>query len=249
MGLAPANGNDGLLDLHQLVRTRIEIANHTRVSTTIFERESNREYRIVPAGPTIAEAEWRECLDRLGAAKCDYLVVSGSLPPGVPRDFYARIAAIARDKDIRMVLDSSGESLSGGLSGERVFLVKPSLSELRHLAGHDLDSDEAIAAAALELVEQGRAEHVAVTLAHAGALLANKDGVLRVPAIPVKAKSAVGAGDSFLAAMTHALVSGRSPADAFRFGVAAGAAAVLTPGTDLCHPADIYRLYAEMPAG
>ncbi|WP_443018374.1 PfkB family carbohydrate kinase [Sphingobium sp. Ant17] len=86
-------------------------------------------------------------------------------------------------------------------------------------------------------------------MGHEGGLLAQRSGVLWLPAVPVEAKSAVGAGDSFLAAMTFALACGRDPVDAFRYGIAAGAAAVLTPGTDLCHRDEVERLYVLVDPG
>ena len=236
---------DGLLDLHQLVRVKIPIAGETRLCTSVFERESSQEYRFMAEGPTVAEAEWQACLAALGEAPCDYLVASGSLPKGVPDDFFARVAAAANKRGIRFVLDSSGAALAGGLAGGGVFLVKPSLGELRGLTGNELANDDEIAAAASAIVTRGEAQHVAVTMGRDGALLANAAGVLRLPAIPVKTASAVGAGDSFLAAMVHAFADGRDAAGAFRYGMAAGAAAVLTPGSGLAQAADIERLFRQ----
>lgn len=234
---------DGLLDMHQLVRTRIAINGHTRVATAVLERESGKEYRFIPPGPTVAQQEWQECLDRLAEVECDFLVASGSLPPGVPEDFYSRIQAIVRPRGIRIVLDTSGAALRAGLAGGGIFLVKPSLGELQQLVGHELNSVDAIATAASEIVRLGQAEYVAVTMGYKGALLANKAGILRLPAVAIEAKSAVGAGDSFLAAMVYGFASDWDSEDAFRYGIAAGAAAVLTPGTDLCHRDDVERLY------
>jgi len=147
-------------------------------------------------------------------------------------------------RGIKMVLDSSGPGLREGLAKGGIHLVKPSLGELRQLVGQGLDTIEAIVAAALDIVQQGKAEYVAVTMGREGAILAERSGALRLPAIAIEAKSAVGAGDSFLAAMVYALASGRVATDAFRYGIAAGAAAVLSPGTNLCHKDDIERLYA-----
>lgn len=237
---------DGLLDQHQLVKTRIPTAGETRLCTTVFERETGREFRFMAEGPVVSDSEWQACLDALADAKCDYLVASGSLPKGVPPDFYARVGAIAKERGMRFVLDSSGPALAQGLAGGDVFLVKPSLDELQALSGQALASDEAVAAAAAAIVERGEAQNVAVTMGPQGAMLANRTGVLRLPAIPVPTASAVGAGDSFVAAMVHALASGWEPNEAFRFGMAGGAAAVLTPGSGLAHPDDIRRLYAAM---
>lgn len=237
---------DGLLDLHQLVRSPIRIAGETRVSTAVHERSTGQEFRFVPGGPEVKEAEWRECLSKLGQARHDFLVASGSLPRGVPANFYAQVAAIAGKNGMRFVLDTSGEALAEGIAGGNVFLAKPSLGEFRALVGGDLPDDTAIAEAATDLVRSGKVEYLAVTMAERGALLASAGGSLRLPAITVQTKSAVGAGDSFLAAMVHALSSGKPVDEAFRFGLAAGAAAVLTPGTDLCRADDVKRLFNRL---
>ncbi|WP_305097190.1 1-phosphofructokinase family hexose kinase [Croceibacterium aestuarii] len=239
---------DGLLDLHQLVRKRIPIGGETRLCTTVYDRESGKEYRFMAEGPVVAEAEWRACLDAIAEVRCDYLVASGSLPQDVPADFYARVARVAEKRGIRFVLDSSGPALAQGLAGPPVFLVKPSLGEFRALTGLPLESEDAIAAAAAELARRGPAEHVVVTMGRDGALLANADGVLRLPSPQVTTASATGAGDSFVAAMVHALASGRDVREAFRFGMAGGAAAVLTPGSGLAPAAEIHRLYEQMRA-
>lgn len=243
-GGATGEALDRLLDLHQLVRNRTKIGGQTRISTSISESTTGEQYRFVTSGPAIAPGEWAHCLEAIAETKCDYLVASGSLPEGVPPDFYARVAEAVAGRGIRLVLDSSGAALSEALSRGGFFLVKPSIGELSELVGRPFSGDRDIAAAALALVEQGRAENVAVTLGSEGALLANGAGVVRLPAIPVKALSAVGAGDSFLAAMVHALATGRELQDAFRFGLAAGAAAAITQGTDLARPEEIHRLYA-----
>jgi 6-phosphofructokinase 2 len=239
---------DGLIDLHQLVRIRIPIEQPTRMAVAVHELETGKEYRFTPQGPTISEPEWRACLDLLAEMDCGYLVASGSLPPGAPADFYARVAAIARARGVAMVLDTSGEALRQGLAGGGVLLAKPSQGELQQLVGRPLDSPDDIGGAAMALVERGQAEMVAVTMGHRGALLARREGALFLPALEVEVKSAVGAGDSFLAGMVHSLARGRDPVEAFRYGIAAGAAAVLAPGTSLAYPEDIDRLFARMPA-
>lgn len=244
-GGATGDALDGLLDLHQLVRNRIYIEGHTRVASAVLELESGKEYRFVPPGPTIKPAEWQACMDQLEAAKCDYMVLSGSLPPGIPDDFYGRVVASMRRQGIPVVLDSSGAGLKGGLAEGGVFLVKPSIGELRQLTGLDLANPDEIANAAIGVVQSGQAANVAVTMGHEGAILANGDGSLFLPATNIEAKSAVGAGDSFLSAMLFAISTGWDMADAFRFGIAAGAAAVMSPGHDLARPKEIQRLYTE----
>ena len=179
------------------------------------------------------------------AASFDYLVASGSIPLGAPTDILARFAEIAAKKRAKFVLDSSGAGLSVTLEKTPVYLVKPSLSELEALMGRRLD-EELAEDAAVDLIRRGRAEIVAVTMGASGALLATKDGVMRLRSPKVEARSAVGAGDSFVGAMTLALSQGKPIDDAILFGIAAGAAAALSPVPKLCAREDVQRLHDMM---
>lgn len=237
---------DGLIDAEGLGRDRVSIAGNTRICMTVYEDESGKEYRFVPPGPTIAEEEWRTCLALLSQVEADYLVASGSLPPGMPEGFYGEVSAIAAARGMRFVLDSSGAGLRGGLAAGGILLLKPSIGELRQYSGLPLETIEETGRAAMAIVTGGKARIVAVTLGHEGALLATPEGPQFLPAIPVEANSAVGAGDSFLAGMVHGLATGKSPVDAFRTGIAAGACAVLAPGGDLCQPTEVARLLQQV---
>lgn len=225
----------------------IPIAGRTRVAPTVVERDSGKEFRFTPAGPEVTESEWRACLERIESTPCDYLVASGSLPRGVPDDFYARIAAMAARRGIGFVLDTSGTPLRRALDHGGILLAKPSLGEFQQLQGREFDGPDAIGEAAMDLVRQGAASAIAVTMGHRGAVLASQTGVSILPALPIEARSAVGAGDSLVAGMVHGLAQGRTMEEAFVIGVAAGTAAVLSHGCDLAHPQDIDRLLTEMP--
>lgn len=225
----------------------VPIAGQTRISFTVREQSSGLEYRFVPKGPEVQPHELQPCLDIVARHEADYVVASGSLPAGAPPEIYARMAKLTAARGAKFVLDSSGEGLRTTLERSRVFLVKPSLGELEQLVGRKLDED-GVREAATDLVKRGAAEIVAVTIGAGGALLASADGVLRLPAFHVSVRSAVGAGDSFLAAMVWALSEGKTLDDAFRFGMAAGAAAVMTPGTELCRREDVFKLYRSLSA-
>lgn len=237
---------DSLLDRDGLSRTRIDIADHTRISLAVHEASTGREFRFVPEGPLVTEAEWRDCLAALATQEYDWLVLSGSLPRGIPEDFYVQAGGIARARGARVILDTSGAALARTLAEGGIFLVKPSLGEMEQFAGTSLRDAESLAAAAQQLVEQEKAEYVAVSMGHEGALLAHAGGTLRLPAIPVEARSAVGAGDSFVGAITHAFAAGWGPENAFRFGIAAGTAAVMTPGNDLCQRKDVEQIFNSL---
>ncbi|WP_159592380.1 1-phosphofructokinase family hexose kinase [Chelativorans xinjiangense] len=237
---------DALLARDGIQRRMVPIVGETRVAFAVQERGSGFDYRFVPPGPAVSAEEAETCLDIVRARQAGYVVASGSLPADTPPDIYARMAQIVVEKGGRFVLDSSGEGLCVTLERSRVFLVKPSLGELGQLVGHELD-EQGAREAAVGLVKRGAAEMVAVTMGAQGALLATADEVLRMPTPRVKVRSAIGAGDSFLGAMVWALSSGWAVKGAFHLGIAAGAAAVLTPGTKLCRREDIRALYPMSP--
>lgn len=236
----------GLLDRTGLSHRAIAIAGDTRISLTIFERQTGREYRFVPEGPQISAAECQQCLDSIATLQCSWLVLSGSLPPGAPDDLYARIIAVARRRAMAVVLDTSGPALAAALAGGGIRLAKPSLGEMEQIAGHPLADNTAIIAAARAVVIGGGAETLVVSLGPQGAVLVEADRAISLPAIDVPVRSAVGAGDSFVAAMTFGLARNRDAEQAFRMGIAAGTAAVMTPGTNLCQRSDVERLAATI---
>ena len=225
----------------------LPIAEETRVSFTVHEHSTGAEFRFVMPGPRLSEAEWQHCLQWLEALQPfpDLLVASGSLPPGVPADFYARLARLCRDKGARLVLDTSGPALAAALA-EGVFLFKPNLKELAELSGQSLDSAEQWQAAARQLVLGGKADVVALTLGHLGALLVTRDGMWSAPPLDVPVASAVGAGDSFVGAMVWGLQRGLPLEQAFAWGIAAGTATLLSAGTALCRPEDVRQLQAQV---
>lgn len=215
-----------------------------RIAFMVHEDESGLEYRFVPDGPVVSPVEVEPVLHHIEKSKAPYVVASGSLPRGVSTDTYARMARQTAASGGRFVLDASGEALAAAIAEGGIYLFKPSLSELERLVGHGLDI-EAAGAVAADLVARGVTRYVALTLGEEGALLVGPEGRLQMPAIKVKVVSAVGAGDSFVGGIVWALSKGQDIREAFRFGLAAGAAAVMTEGTELCRRADILKLYAE----
>jgi 6-phosphofructokinase 2 len=252
VAIYPAGGPIGellrhLVENEHVRSTVVPISEETREDFTVTESASSQQYRFVLPGATMAEREWGGCLDALTATAGapTFIVGSGSLPPGVPEDFYARVARIAKDKAARMVLDTAGRPLAAALQ-HGVYLVKPNLRELQELVQRPISHAADWVKAARTLVENGSAEIVALTLGHQGALLVTADEAVRARAPDVRPVSAVGAGDSFLGGMVWGLASGHSLVDAFRYGVAAGSAAVLNPGTELGRPSDVMRLYKDV---
>lgn len=236
-----------LVDREGIRSLAIDIAGETREDFTVVETKTGNEFRFVLPGPRLTKREWQICLDAVAAlrARAKFLVASGSLPPGVPKDFYAQVARLAKEMNLKMVLDASGPALEAALK-EGVYLIKPNLNELCELTGAKLEDQAAWIKAGRHLVQAKQAEVVALTVGDQGALLITPDAAWRAPALAVKAVSRVGAGDSFLGGLIWSLVSGHDLKDAFRYGNAAGSAALLAPGTALAHWEDTLRLYADV---
>ena len=235
-----------LLDAAGLEHRPIPIQGMTRDNLTVFEEVSTQQYRFGMPGPEFTEEDARRCFDAIRELDPfpDYLVLSGSLPPGCRPGFYAELAGQA-PSSCRVVVDTSGRALKETIEAG-VYLIKPNLRELGELFGRELESDADIRAAARQLVESGRVQVVVTSIGSAGALVTTADHTehIRSPTVPIRSK--VGAGDSTVAGIVYRLAAADSVANAVRYGVAAGAAAVMTAGTKLCRREDVERLYQEM---
>jgi len=220
------------------------IADDPRQNGSIYERASTLQYRFGFPGARVTEPELDACIDalrRLGEPA--YLVLSGSLPPGVDPAFYQRVScAVER---ARVVVDTSGEALRHAVRG-RVFLLKPNLRELAELVGEEVLDDRDIVRASRRIIGDGHAEVVVTSLGAAGVMLVTADLVesIRSPTVPIRSK--VGAGDSAVGGIVLALSRGLPLRRAVRFGVASGASAVSTPGTDLCRRDQTEELYERL---
>jgi 6-phosphofructokinase 2 len=236
-----------LIDKEGVASRTFAIEDETREDFFASETSTGQQYRFILPGPRLNEGEWKECLKLVSSIEPAprFIVGSGSLPAGVPDDFYARIARIAKQRGARMILDTSGTALQAA-ANEGVDLIKPNLREMRELSGtepRDAREWEEIARA---IVRTKQVSVIALTMGHLGAALVTRDQILRAKPLAITPLSSVGAGDSFLAALIWQLALGADLADCFRQAVAAGAAALLNPGTELCQPGDVQRLAAEV---
>lgn len=237
---------DGHLTHLSLNPQRQAIAGDTRENLTVRARDSAAEYRFVMPGPSLSAAELQACLDAATAhlRPGDWIVASGSLPPGAPTETWAQLAHAAQARGALCALDTSGAGLRAAIgdSSVRLSLVKPNLRELREATGEALPDAAAWNAAACRWVAQGRTTRVALSLGDRGALLVGPQGAWEAAPLDVRLASSVGAGDSFLAGLLWAIDQGLEDAVALSWGMAAGTAALLHPGTGLAHADDIRRL-------
>lgn len=244
----PAGGAMGqllrkLLDAEGIASRVLPIAGETREDFFVSETSTGQQYRFILPGPQLAEEEWKACLQAVSTLSPfpRFLVASGSLPAGVPDDFYAQLARIAKARGASVIVDTSGAALAAAVA-EGVDLIKPNLREMRELAALESEDGAAWERAAQRLIEAGRARIVALTMGHLGAALVTRDDIWRAKPLVITPLSAVGAGDSFLGGLLSGFARGQPLTDCFRQAVAAGAAALLNPGTGLCRKEDIARL-------
>lgn len=218
----------------------------TRFSLNVMEEKTDLQYRFMLPGP---EQEADDAAQLLGAlrksigAGYKYVVASGSLPPGLPQDFYARLAVHVRASGGLLILDTSGPALKSALP-EHPYMIKIDHIEAQELAEGRENAALSMPELAQRLIDQQVAEIIIITIGDKGAILAGGGHLLHVQAPSVEVCSAVGAGDSFVGALVLGLSKSWSLPDACRYGVAAAASAVTTEGTALCER-DMTQHYFE----
>lgn len=236
-----------LLAAEGLEQHPLAVDGWTRSNLTVLDESAEQQFRFVFPGAELSEAEWQRCLDVSDECleNTDYLVASGSLPPGVPDDFYARLAERSAERGVRLIVDTSGAPLEHAARAG-VYLLKPNIRELQQLAGASIEGEGELEHLAHGLVTQGACSVLVVSLGAGGVLLVTEDEhrYIRSPTVPIRSK--VGAGDSMVGGIVLGLARGLGVVEAVRFGVAAGAAAVMTPGTELCRREDTEQLYTRI---
>jgi 6-phosphofructokinase 2 len=244
----PVGGLSGARVIADLAREGIptealERAGETRQSITVWVRSTTEHYRIIVDGEPLAENTWRACIRAVRAeARARFVVLSGSLPPGVPSAAVAEAAAAAHAVGALFVCDTSGDALAAAVEAG-ADLVKPSRRELHALfersgALEPFDHEDA----ARTLVARGT-RAVVVSLGAEGAFLTSRDeGDARYASPPLDAISTVGAGDSLVAGILIGLLRGDRLGEAVRRGVATGAATCLEHGSEVTYPEPVQRL-------
>lgn len=170
------------------------------------------------------------------------VVLTGSLPPECPASIYRDLM---REMDgTACILDAAGEGLMLGAEA-RPFLIKPNLAELQTTLGLELRTLRSIRDAALIFISKG-VQHMIVSMGAMGAMYVDKERTLFAPALRVPSRSTVGAGDAMLGGILKGLEVEHDMARAFRYGVAAGAASVMTEGTQLIYPEDFESLLGQV---
>ena len=217
----------------------VNLRSETRENIIITETERHAQTRLHQRGGSVRPKEWermRERIERV-ASKIDYLVIGGTLPPGLPEDFYQKLILHLKEKKVECIFDGDGESYRLGVAA-LPFMIKPNSFELARLTSRKVETLREIKGAVRELLIRG-IQVVVVSLGKQGALAATSRQMLFGRPPLVATGSTVGSGDSLVAGFLLKWSEGASLRECLKYGVAAGTATALTPGTELLHAKDL----------
>jgi 6-phosphofructokinase 2 len=235
-----------LLDQEGVPFSFTPIQRETRTNFIITDTKNSQQTRIDAPGPHISKREFERFRRKMLQIypSPDFLVTGGSAPPGIPNDVYYTMIMEAKSFGVRTILDADGEWLAEGVKA-KPYLIKPNVEEAEELLGRGLPTEEAIIRAALDIVETG-IEIAVISRGKDGIIAVSKKEIIKAVPPPVKVRSTVGAGDCTIAGLALKLANEEPLLEACRLAVALGTAAVLTPGTELAHRADVENLLPQI---
>jgi len=243
-------GEDGVsricraMDAEGVKHAFLPVEGAVRVNTKVVSLDGSGVTELNESGPMMTADVLAEffALAREKAQGSDAVVITGSLPPGCPPGTYREL--IRALQGTRCILDVGGRELTLGVEA-RPFLVKPNHHELAEALRTELHTMEDIRRGAQSLVDAG-AQHVVVSMGRDGAMYVGAEGAYYAPEIPVEVHSTVGAGDALVGGLLYGLTKYGTMREAFRCGMAAGTASVMTEGTQLIVPEDFMRLLGKV---
>lgn len=237
---------EGFLNRLSIPFDFVETEGGLRVNIKIFDASRRVLTEVNEKGAPVSGEDVSLLMEKAERVfeKASVLVLSGSVPPGVPLDIYRRLTEKAIKKGIRVILDASGELLKEGIKG-KPYLIKPNMEELEELFGRKFEKEQEILEAAESLVKSG-VSYVCISMGKKGAFLVGKEGALFSPALPVSVKGIQGAGDSLVAGMCMAIEKEADMETMLRFAVAAAGGSLLREGTKLCRKEDFCKLLEQV---
>lgn len=237
---------EALLAKEQVAFTAIETEGDTRENFVVFDEDKKLQYRFGMPGESVSDQELGLLMQAIGnCAHADYVVVSGSLPPGTSTSVFHEIAIIAQQLNAKLIVDTSGDGLKAAVK-EGLYLIKPNLRELASLVGKEWIDIADVIVTARQVIASGGCKAMAVSMGADGAMLITATEHYKAVAPQAPVLSTVGAGDSMVAGMLAALTKGWGWEQVLQYGVAAGSAATLHKGTELCSLADTERIFAQI---
>ena len=220
----------------------ISVPGELRTNIKVFDSVGREMTEFNEKGSPVPEGAAEEMffLIKKHLSSTDILVATGSVPPGIPADFYRRVIELAKDNGVLTILDGDNELLREGIKAKPA-LVKPNIGELERYLGRKLNSEQEIIAAAGELVRAG-IEYVCVSVGAEGAYLVCREGAYHTKGAEIEVRGVQGAGDSLVAGFAIGLLEKKSPEESLRLAVACADGSLTHEGTEMCHREDVEKL-------
>jgi 6-phosphofructokinase 2 len=247
----PSGGYTGMFFNHLLENEKvpfvnIQSKNETKENFVILDQSTQLEYRFGMPSNELLEEEWKNVLKAIENHKnVDFIIASGSLPPGISVDIYAQLSKIAKSNNAKFIVDTSGEALKNAVD-EGVYLLKPNIEELGILLDIKDLKPENIEVGARDLIQKNNIEIIVVSLGANGAILITKDETHTLKPPKVKVKSTIGAGDSMVAGIIFGLSNNLHLIECLQYGIACGTATTMNLGSALCEKTDVLKLLKKI---
>lgn len=249
VAIYPAGGSSGehltqLLVDEGVSAEPLACVQFTRQNLNVVTTNDNAQYRFIMPGMELSLEEQSALIALFECHQdAEYCVISGSVTDNMPGDIVADVIAFCQKNSIKIIFDGSGPALEKVVNKGGLYLIKPNANELAVLTHCDFIEPEELEEKSRQIISQGKAEIVLVSLGPQGALLVTKDICEQIVPPRVQKNSTVGAGDSLVGATVLSLAQGMSIREAARRGVAAGTAATMNHGSELCKAKDVDRIY------
>lgn len=248
IGIMGENGSADLtsmMDREGLKHQFLTIPGHVRTNMKVCSLDGQGVTELNEPGTQLNAGDLARFTEIAENATKDsgMIVLTGSLPPGCPEGTYRDLMTALKGK--KCILDTEGKELELAAKGAQPFLIKPNLREMEATLGIELRTMRAIRDAALIFVRLG-VQHAVVSMGAMGAMYISSEKTLFAPSLRVSTKSTVGAGDAMIGGMLLGYELEKDMARAFRYGIAAGAASVMTEGTQLIVRSDFETLLEQV---
>jgi len=218
----------------------IDVKGDTRINTKL---KSDLETEVNGMGPKIEEEDLERLLRKLDSLNGDdFLVLAGNVQSSLPVDIYAQIQERCNDKNVKVLVDTTGEALTCTLK-HNPFLIKPNNHELADIFNIEINNKDDVIKYGRKLIDLG-AENVIVSMAAKGAMLICSEGVYHAEAPRGQVKNSVGAGDSLIGGFLAKYSQSYDVVEAFKWGIASGSATAFS--LDLCKKQDVEKLLDEV---
>lgn len=244
MGADDADTLTQMINREGVQHTFLRVPGRVRTNTKIVSRDGKGTTELNEPGEPLGQEQMEAFIElaKQHISDDDLMVLTGSLPPGCPQETYRDMMNALGGH--RCILDAQGAALLAGAEAKPL-LIKPNLHELERTLDIELRTLRSIRDASMIFLHKG-VQHVMVSMGSMGAMYVSAKNTLYAPALRVEANSTVGAGDAMLGGILKGLAVEGDMAKAFRYGIAAGAASVMTEGTQLIRTEDFERLLTQV---